>query len=620
MSDALAIRVYERGQLLYSGDLTGSVELGRQNRGEDLFATSPGLDRVTRLVIAGPTEDRVSRRHALVQPREGNRVRIENRSGKAPIGLPDGRGLAPGDACELTLPTVLSLGHKSIRLLPSGDPLGASLQGLDQPTLGPRSAASPSLAALGIDRSAGAEVDAVLRCLNATIQVLKSAANDTDFFQKAAQAVVEGVGLDGGRVLALDGETWKTIARFDGEDATDDDLGLDPPTSRPPSQGVLNRVRREGRTFWHSPSQPGSGLAAEDGSSLVGITSVVAAPILDADDHVKAVLYGDRRALAGLVGSRGISRLEAVLMDLLAGSVAAGLARLDQERVALASRAQFEQFFTPELARLLADRPDLLVGQDVEITVLFADIRAFSRITRDLGPERTLEWTGDVLSTLSDQVLHHQGVLVDYIGDELMAMWGAPDAQPDHAQRAAAAALAMLDTLPTLNARWGSTLNEPMGLGIGLNTGVARVGNTGSRRKFKYGPLGDPVNIASRVQGANKYFKSDLLITRATRDRLGPAFSPRRLGTVRVVNIAEPIELFELAPANRPGWDVLRGLYETALTAYESAQFRQAARILGNLMDDHPDDGPSLNLLARAVAALVETPNPFDPSYLLPGK
>ena len=72
-----------------------------------------------------------------------------------------------------------------------------------------------------------------------------------------------------------------------------------------------------------------------------------------------------------------------------------------------------------------------------------------------------------------------------------------------------------------------------MGLGIGINTGLARVGNTGSRRKFKYGPLGDTVNVASRVQGASKYFKSSLLITRATRDRLGPGFQSRRLGTAR---------------------------------------------------------------------------------------
>ena len=135
---------------------------------------------------------------------------------------------------------------------------------------------------------------------------------------------------------------------------------------------------------------------------------------------------------------------------------------------------------------------------------------------------------------------------MDYIGDELMAMWGAPEDQPDHAERACQAALEMIESIASVNTRWQGPLGEPTAVGIGINTGIARVGNTGSRRKFKYGPLGDTVNVASRVQGASKYFKSNLLITQATRDRLGPQFQLVRLGQARVVNIADPIELFEL--------------------------------------------------------------------------
>ena len=476
------IRVYERGQLLHSGECTGPIELGRMGHaGETLFNTSSSEGQACRVVIAGPTEDRISRRHAYLEPLPGGRVRVVNRSRKAPIGLPDGCALEPGHQCELNLPAVLFLGSKSIRIQElGGDEFGASLQGLETPTLGPRSAGTdrPHLAALGLSpQTLGAENEAVLRCLEATLGVLKSAATDTEFFQKAARAVVEDIGLDSGRVLVLDGDQWKTIAVSTSPETEDLPLGL-------PSQGVLNRVRREARTFWHTPSVPGLHAGGEDGSSLVGITSVVAAPILDAENRVIAVLYGDRRQFPGTLGSGAgrITKLDAMLVDLLAGSVAAGLARLEQQRAALAMQAQLEQFFTAELARQLASRPELLVGQDLEITVLFCDIRGFSRITRNLGPARTLEWVGDVLSTLSDCVLDRQGVLVDYIGDELMAMWGAPEAQPDHAERAALAALAMLEALPALNARWESVLGEPMGLGLGINTGLARVGNTGSRR------------------------------------------------------------------------------------------------------------------------------------------
>src|SRR5207302_9940389 len=138
-----------------------------------------------------------------------------------------------------------------------------------------------------------------------------------------------------------------------------------------------------------------------------------------------------------------------------------------------------------------------------------------------------------------------EGVLVDYIGDEIMAMWGAPEEQPNHAQLACNAALSMLDHLPALNQRWQSTLGEPMSLGIGLNSGEAHVGNTGSPRKFKYGPLGNTVNLASRVQGVTKYLRSRLLLTEQTCQEIGrldPQLRARarRVGKVSVVNIDEP--------------------------------------------------------------------------------
>jgi len=440
------------------------------------------------------------------------------------------------------------------------------------------------------------------------IQVLQSAASDADFFDKAAQAVVEVVHLDLGRVLTREGEGWKTVAFFPESDEEYE-------RNNPPSRLVLTRVSGEKRTCWFNPLQ-----LPEDCASLIGVSSLVAAPVLGRHGQVIAILYGERRLQSMLRASPPVSRLDAMLVEVLAVGLSAGLARVEQEHAALSFRTQLEQFFTPELARQLATRPELLAGQDLEITALFCDIRGFSRISRNHGPTFTLEWINDVLSTLSECVLKHQGVLVDYIGDELMAMWGAPEAQSDHAARACHTALEMIACLPELNARWQGPLGEPMDVGIGINTGIARVGNTGSRRKFKYGPLGDTVNVASRVQGASKYFKSSLLITRATRDRLGPEFQLLRLGQARVVNIGDPIELFELCSANGPEACERRSAYEEALVAFEAREFRKAARILGRLVNTHPDDGPSIALLARAIAYVVEEPETFDPAFRLAGK
>jgi adenylate cyclase len=177
----------------------------------------------------------------------------------------------------------------------------------------------------------------------------------------------------------------------------------------------------------------------------------------------------------------------------------------------------------------------------------------------------------------------------------------------------------MLDCLPRLNERWQATLEEPMAVGIGINTGLARVGNVGTSRKFKYGPLGNSVNLASRVQGASKYLQSTLLITGSVRASLGPEFASRRLCKVKVINIAEPVDLYELARQDHPGWDHLKQEYEMALGKFENREFRPAARILGKLASDHPDDGPTLVLLSRAVNCMVE-PLTFSAVWELAGK
>jgi adenylate cyclase len=309
-----------------------------------------------------------------------------------------------------------------------------------------------------------------------------------------------------------------------------------------------------------------------------------------------------------------------MLVELVARGVATGLARLEEERKALQHRVQFEQFFTPELARQLLSRPDMLVAKDREVTVLFSDIRGFSRISERLGPETTMDWMGDVMTELSACIRQHEGVLVDYVGDEVMAMWGAPNNQPDHAQRACRAALDMLDKLPLLNARWQERLGEPMTFGIGINTGVARVGNMGSRQKFKYGPLGNTVNLSSRVQGATKHFRCKVLLTGQTQAQLNPSFLTRRLGQVRLVGLNQPVELYELFANDWPFAAEAKSEYEKGLELFEQRQFAQAARTLINWRGQCPTDDTVLLLIQRAVKGMVEGAPPDDEVWQLTEK
>lgn len=448
--------------------------------------------------------------------------------------------------------------------------------------------------------------------------MLQSAATSSDFFQRAAQAVVDIVGCDSGRVLLLEGGRWRVaVARAAGG------LVAAEPNWQP-SHGVLERVREDKRTFWEWPEQEPTP------ESLAGLSMVVAAPIVDRDREVIGAVYGDCREVPGMQSRPRITEVEAMLVELLAGGVSTGLARLEQEKAAVESDIRFSQFFTKELSRQLALYPDLLKGRDCEVSVLFCDIRAFSRISERLGPARTVEWVGDVMGVLSDCVLERRGVLVDYVGDEVMAMWGAPEQQPDHARLAVRAALEMLNQLPKLNERWGPVLGETMAIGVGVNTGVARVGNVGSRHKFKYGPLGHTVNLASRVQGATKYLRSRLLVTDSTQERLGDGFATRRLGKVRAVNMDRPVNLYEVVAQGSPGWLEVKARYEEALAEFEQGRFRAASKLLGTLMAQHSDDGPTLVLLARALTAgssepatsdsVWGAPHRFDPVWELPGK
>lgn len=283
----------------------------------------------------------------------------------------------------------------------------------------------------------------------------------------------------------------------------------------------------------------------------------------------------------------------------------------------------FEQHFTPELARELARNPDPMKMQarQAEVSVLFCDIRGFSSISERLGPAQTIDWLGGVMGEFSSIVIEHGGVLVDYTGDELMAMWGAPNDEPDHAERACRAAIDIRRSLAALNEKWQSVVDAETEVGIGVNTGEALVGNIGTHRKFKYGALGTVVNLGSRVQGATKFLRTPLLVTGDTAKRLPDDFGRRRLCQVRVQNIAKPVQLYELKPPGaRPDWQDLADLYQKSLDEFEAADFHQASATLSDVLLASPDDGPSLILMSRIVDAMLKEGAEFSPVWTLPGK
>jgi adenylate cyclase len=619
------VQVLDRNREVYRGEFAEAVELGRQSDGrEELYRERQLQTGRRRVAVAPLDEDSISRQQAVLEPLEGDRVRVTNPSTKAPVRLSDGTELGPWDprrdraprSCDLDLPAVLAIGRRTVCI--NGRRAGAgagragepSLQALPSLLLPPGQGTVPgqlSVVASGLSGPAATDhLDELLLCVQTAMDVLHSAATSNDFFEKAAQAVVDITPCDSCRVLLLRDGAWVPVVVRARPRLTH--VG-----EWQPSQMVLDKVLGERRTFWAAPDSP-----ATPSASLMGVNGVVAAPILDRSRDVLGVIYGDCRG--NPVGGESLGELHARLVELLASGVATALARMAQEKAALEAEVRFGQFFTQELAHELAVQKDLLDGRECEVTLLFADIRGFSAHSERLGPARTVRLIGDVMGELSECVLQQQGVLVDYIGDELLAMWGAPKPQPEHAQLACKAALAMLGRLPALNEQWQADLGGPLDLGIGINTGPTWVGNMGSRHKFKYGPLGPAVNLASRVQGATKYLRSRLLITEQTRRHLGDDFATRRLCQVRVVNVEAPVTLYELVPEPGPAWCELRARYEEALAQFEHGEWRRAARHLGGLLDDHSDDGPALVMAWRTLQNLIHPGGACDPVWDLPGK
>jgi adenylate cyclase len=438
------------------------------------------------------------------------------------------------------------------------------------------------------------------------LSVQKAAAGSTEFYQETARAVVDLVGLDMGMVLVRRGAGWETKAMHEAAESRFSRV----------SQAVLNHVLNQRRTFYRALAE------MEQSASLAQVDAVVASPVFDARDEIVGVVYGSRGIQPG-AKRPGILPMEARLVQLLAGAVSAGLARMEKEAEAARNRARFEQFASPVVAAELERNPALLEGTEREITVLFSDLRGFTRISEQLGPRDTFQLVGDVMDKLTEQVLKHGGIIIDYYGDGLAAMWNAPLDQTDHAQFACRAALAMQAELPALNALWQDRLGKPLQIGVGVNTGPARVGNAGSRMRLKYGPRGHTVNVSSRIEGATKHLGVAVLISAATQRLLNADFLTRRVCQVRAVGLDGTVELFELRPSPPDAsWLQVRSAYEPALALYETGKWQAAIELLDRLAAESPnhDDGPTRILMRLAREAALHPPEVIDPAFKLDGK
>jgi adenylate cyclase len=217
----------------------------------------------------------------------------------------------------------------------------------------------------------------------------------------------------------------------------------------------------------------------------------------------------------------------------------------------------FGRFVSKDIYAQLVSNPELarLGGQRRDMTVLFSDIRGFTTISEKGQPEDIVHMLNEYFTRMVAIVFKHQGTVDKFVGDMVMALFGAPLDDPDHADHAVETALEMIEELGRLNAAWAAAGRASnLDIGVGINTGPMIAGNIGSDQIMSYTVIGDSVNLGSRLESANKQYGTRIIISDETRSRLKRSYTLRPLGDIVVKGKTKPVAIFEVTGrAGAPG-------------------------------------------------------------------
>jgi class 3 adenylate cyclase/CHASE2 domain-containing sensor protein len=286
-------------------------------------------------------------------------------------------------------------------------------------------------------------------------------------------------------------------------------------------------------------------------------------------------------------------------------------------------RKSFALYLAPQVIdKMLASKklPEL-GGETREVTVFFSDLAGFSSISEEMTPADLVTFMNEYLSAMSDTIESNGGYIDKYIGDSIVAVFGAPADDSDHAGNAARAALDCRARLDELNQSSAAFKGYKVAHRIGLNSGEALVGNVGSRRRFNYSVMSDAVNVASRLEGANKYYGTTIVASEMTVELAGSTFAWRDLDAIRVQGRSAPVRIYELlalAGEETPQQVASAAVYGEGLAHWRIREFVAAAECFERVADA---DKPSALFLSRAKAFVKDPPGlNWEPVNTLDGK
>ncbi len=286
----------------------------------------------------------------------------------------------------------------------------------------------------------------------------------------------------------------------------------------------------------------------------------------------------------------------------------------------------FSRYLTPGVIDEIIKNPESLElgGENRVITIFFSDVAGFSTISEKLTPPELVSLLNEYLSEMTDIILKHGGTVDKYEGDAIMAFYGAPHHFDDHALRACLAAIEMKKRLREMQDQWRKQGRDALSVRMGMNSGDAVVGNMGSKSRMDYTAMGDSVNLASRLEGANKYYKTYAMISQSTYEDAKDQIEARKLDIIRVMGKHEPVTVYELLgeKGRLPDrmYEMLEKYYQ-GLEFFSNRQWKKAKSLFNEALKIIPDDGPSLTYVDRCKEFIKKPPSKkWDGVYSLKAK
>ena len=263
-----------------------------------------------------------------------------------------------------------------------------------------------------------------------------------------------------------------------------------------------------------------------------------------------------------------------------------------------------EKYVSKKVVDQIIAKPELLAlgGEKRVVTAFFSDVVEFSSISENLSPEELVELLNDYLTEMTDIIINYDGTVDKFVGDAIIAFFGAPVPYEDHALRACLVAIEMQQRLKEMRAVWKAQGKHELYMRIGMNTGEMVIGNMGSKTRMDYTMMGDSVNLAARLEGVNKLYKTETMISEFTYEKVKRDIETRELDTIRVMGRKETVKIYEVL--GRKGEmnsqiSTILSLFNQGVQYYSNRKWEEALAYFEKILQINEHDGPSLTYLQR---------------------